>query len=255
MASNDNRPPHDNIAITPARDEIASYQRTQSKGALSGLGVVPDVASNGSASNSLKITLAFVVVVLILTAVLAGFLQQRLKAAEHTLALTEARVAGLESRLSVTDESMGESSEAMKVKLREIDFEVRKLWDNVWKKSKERLEILETKQQSHDRSLNNVKSFIDSTEQKLASNDVVTNKLNQKLQTLDQLSNQLASNEKKLKAQESTLEKTNDKVNLFNNRLIKVERLSAENKERLDSVDHFRRKVNADLLKLTGGTQ
>ncbi|MCR8923631.1 hypothetical protein NO559_12680 [Dasania sp. GY-MA-18] len=255
MANNDNRPPQDNIAITPARDEIASYKRTQTKGALNSLGVVPDVQTGGSASNTLKIILASVVVVLILTAVLAGFLQQRLKAAEYTLKLTEARVAELESRLSVTDESLGESSAAMKVKLRELDFEVRKLWDNVWKKSKQRLEVLETKQQSHDKSLNNVKTFIDRTEQKLAQNEQVTTKLNQKLQTLDQLSSQLANNERKLKAQESNLEKTNDKVNQFNTRLIKAERLAADNKERLDSVDHFRRKVNADLLKLTGGTQ
>ena len=102
---------------------------------------------------------------------------------------------------------------------------------------------------------NNVKTFIDRTEQKLAQNEQITTKLNQKLQTLDQLSSQLANNERKLKAQESNLEKTNDKVNQFNTRLIKAERLAADNKERLDSVDHFRRKVNADLLKLTGGTQ
>ena len=50
------------------------------------------------------------------------------------------------------------------------------------------------------------------------------------------------------------MEKTNDKVNRFNTKLIQAERLSAENKERLDSVDNFRRKVNADLMKLTGGT-
>lgn len=254
MATNDKPTRPDTVSITPARDEIASYKRTQKKGLLSGLGEVPDVQSGGASSTSLKITLAFVVVVLVLTAVLAGFLQQRLKAAEQTLQRTEARVAELESRLSVTDESMGESSQAMKVKLREIDSEVRKLWDNVWKKTKQRLATMESKQQSHGKSLNNVKSFIDSTEQQLTKNAKITAGLSQKLKTLDQLSVKLASNNKKLKSLENNMESTNDKVNRFNTQVIKAERKVADNKERLDSVDNFRRKVNADLMKLSGGT-
>ena len=253
MANNDKRKPSDDFSITPARDEIASFQKTRSKSFISNLGEVPEVAAGGS-STSLKVTLAVVTIALIMTAVLAGFLQQRLKQAEKTIQLTEARVADLENRLSVTDESMGESAAAMKVKLRELDTEIRKLWDNVWKKSKQRLAALETKQQSHSKSLNNVKSFIDSTEQQLTKNAQTTASLSQKLTQLNSLNSKLASNEKKLKLLESSLENSNDKVNRFNTKIIKVERLSNENKERLDSVDNFRRKVNADLMKLSSGT-
>ena len=227
MANNDKRKPSDDFSITPARDEIASFQKTRSKSFISNLGEVPEVAAGGS-STSLKVTLAVVTIALIMTAVLAGFLQQRLKQAEKTIQLTEARVADLENRLSVTDESMGESAE--------------------------RLAALETKQQSHSKSLNNVKSFIDSTEQQLTKNAQTTASLSQKLTQLNSLNSKLASNEKKLKLLESSLENSNDKVNRFNTKIIKVERLSNENKERLDSVDNFRRKVNADLMKLSSGT-
>lgn len=240
------------MKITPAKDEIASYQRNQSKSALAQkLGEVPDVHV-GSSSTNLKLVLASVIVVLVLTATLAGFQQHRLKIAEQNLQLTEARVAELEKRLSVTDESMTESSVGMKVKLREMDTEIRKLWDNVWKKSKQRLAALEAKQQSHSTSLSNVKRFIDNTEQKLASNEKVTQSLKQQLTTLSSLKNQQAANDKTLRRLESTIENSNDKINRFNTQLLKAESLSKENKERLDSVDNFRRRVNSEINHLKG---
>jgi len=255
MSNNDKHSNPDSFKITPARDEIASFKRSQGKNSLaSALGEVPDVQASGSSSTSVKLTLAAVLVILIATATLAGFLQQRLKIAEQTLQLTETRVAELEGRLSITDESIGESSAAMKVKIREIDSEVRKLWDNVWKKTKQRLEILETKQQSHTKSLSNVKNFIDNTEQQFVKNENIMDDLNQQLTTLKQLSTKLADNDKKLRQQENALENANDNINRFNTRMIKAERLAAENKERLDSVDNFRRKVNTDLMKLSTGT-
>ncbi|MGK0441581.1 MAG: chromosome segregation ATPase [Pseudohongiellaceae bacterium] len=254
MATNDKRTPNDTFSITPAKDEIASYQKNQGKHSLArSLGEVPDVASSSS-STSIKLTLTAVTLILILTVALAGFLQQRLKMAEQTLQLTEARVAELESRLSVTDESMGESAASMKVKIRDMDGEIRKLWDNVWKKSKQRFSALEAKQQNHNKSLNNVKSFIDSTEQQLTKNAKTTRQLSQKLTTLDKLNNKQVKNEKKLQSLESSLENANDKVNRFNTRMIKNERLGKDNKERLDAVDNFRRKVNVDLMKLNRST-
>ena len=250
MPDNDKTKPQPSMKITPARDEIASYQRNQGKNSLAQrLGEVPDVNVQTSGTQ-VKLVLATVVIILILTATLAGFLQYRLKMAEQTLQLTEARVSELEGRLSVTDESMSESGVAMKVKIREMDTEIRKLWDNVWKKSKRRIETLEAKQQSHTKSLNNVKTFIDSTEQKLTQTATMTANLTQQLKTLNNLKNQQAAIDKKIRQLESTVENSNDKLNRYNTRIVKTERLGKEHKERLDAIDNFRRKVNSDLNRL-----
>jgi chromosome segregation ATPase len=48
---------------------------------------------------------------------------------------------------------MNQSGVAMQVRLKELDTEVRKLWDNVWKRSKERLDTLEAKTKKVDSSL------------------------------------------------------------------------------------------------------
>lgn len=245
--------PPDPLKITPARDEIASYQRTQAKSSLANkLGEVPSVSSNGG--SGLKLILVGVSVVLLLTAVLAGFLQHRLKIAEQSLQLTQARVADLENRLSVTDESMSESSVAMQIKIREMDFEIRKLWDNVWKKNKERFAELETQQETLIKSVNDNKNFINKTEQKFIQNDKITDNLTQQLKTLAELKAQLTANNKKLRQQENIIENANDNVTRLTTRLVKAERLASDNKERLDSVDNFRRNINSDISKLKGTT-
>jgi DNA repair exonuclease SbcCD ATPase subunit len=61
----------------------------------------------------------------------------------HVLERYEGRIAELEDRLADTDEGMSQNAAVQAAKIRELDSEVRKLWDNVWKRSKERLGVLE----------------------------------------------------------------------------------------------------------------
>jgi uncharacterized coiled-coil protein SlyX len=61
----------------------------------------------------------------------------------HVLERYEGRIADLEDRLADTDEGMSQNAAVQAAKIRELDSEVRKLWDNVWKRSKERLGVLE----------------------------------------------------------------------------------------------------------------
>ena len=125
--------------ITPAHDEIASYQRSQAKsGLINSLGAVPDVPG-GASSPASTTALVLVVLIVLATAGLSAYLYQKLQLAEQSIVNYELRISDLERRLSVTDESMTESSVAMKVKVREMDSEIRKLWDNVWKKTKSRM--------------------------------------------------------------------------------------------------------------------
>ncbi len=82
----------------------------------------------------------FVLTVLVLALAAGGyFLFEQLQQSRKQLELAQQRLDSLESRLSSADESLEENSLTTSVKLKELDSEVRKLWDNVWKKQKETL--------------------------------------------------------------------------------------------------------------------
>ncbi len=235
--------------ITPAHDEIASFQRSQAKGSLvDSLGEVPDVGSaGGSASMATKSILTLVVLVLLATAAWAGYLHQKLQIAEKSLQNYELRIGDLERRLNVTDESMGESSAAMKVKLRELDSEVRKLWDNVWKKSKARLAAHEALLEKHTQSIADSDTFIASAKQQMTKRDDVVAGLSQQLKKTQQLHSQVAENQLMLNQQEKSLEIVADKSNRVSADLGKLDRRVKGTEEWVESINGFRRQVNRDL--------
>src|SRR5690606_9437288 len=101
-------------------------------------------------------TSPMLIVLLLLLVGWGGWQQWQLLQAQQLQQAYQARVADLEQRLSVTDESMSESSVAMQVKLKELDSEIRKLWDNVWKRSKEQLA-------EHDQQLGSLQKNLRST--------------------------------------------------------------------------------------------
>jgi chromosome segregation ATPase len=246
MPTRDNDHLHDAPSIVPARDEIDSFQRNQQgKAGLKGsLGAVPEYTnSGGGAATGLKALVVLLLVGLVATAALAGFLHSRLLTAESTLVQYESRLADLERRLSVTDESMSESSVAMKVKLRELDDEVRKLWDNVWKRSKQRFATIEKNIDSQQSALNKQGKTLASAEQQLAT-------LKQQVAGAGSLKAAVDANKAKLATLERNLENTSDKANSVSNQLVNIERLSNDNRERLDSVDQFRRQVNGNIVRL-----
>lgn len=252
MTRKDNDHLVDTPSITPSRDEIDSFKRSnKSKSGLAGsLGNVPDVAAQSTSSTGIKAVLALLCVALLGTAALAGFLQQRLSTAESTLLAYERRLASLEERLSVTDESMSESSVAMQVKLRELDSEVRKLWDNVWKRSKTRFSVIESTIAKHETNLKNHQNIIGSAEQRLNKNKIVMDNLASQLKVVDKLRPSIDQNAKRLMTLQSNQETNSDKVNKLASQVVKLERTAKDNTERLDSVDLFRRQVNGNITTL-----
>lgn len=252
MSRKDNDHLVDAPSITPSRDEIASFQRNKkSKGGIaSSIGEVPDVASQSSSSTGIKAVIALLFFALVGTAALAGFLQMRLAAAETTLVNYEKRLASLEERLSVTDESMSESSVAMQVKLRELDSEVRKLWDNVWKRSKQRFATIEKNVAKNETGLKNQQRIIDSAEQRLTKNKLVMDNLEGQLGVVESLRPAIEANKKRFMVLESNQETNSDKINSLSNKVVKLDRTAKDNTERLDSVDVFRRQVNSNINTL-----
>ena len=113
------------IALSLDDDEIA--QRSEVKASA------PVKASaNGGGGGG---TALFLLAVLVIG--LGGacyYLYQQLTIAQSQLLSSQDRLEALEQRLSVADDSLEENSVTTQVKLKELDSEIRKLWDNVWKK-------------------------------------------------------------------------------------------------------------------------
>lgn len=239
--------------MTPAHDEIASYNRTKAKGSLvASLGEVPD--SQATAATGSKGLMVIVIILLLALAAWAGFLHMQLQAAEQSFRNYELRIADLESRLSVTDESMSESGVATKVKIRELDSEIRKLWDNVWKKSREKFSEYDATLAKHEGSINQSEQFIVSTKQQLSKNAGVVAGLTDQLKKSEQLQVQVAENQQSLVRQERTLELAADKSNSANAKVAKLEGRVKNTEEWVESINGFRRQVNRDINALKQGT-
>lgn len=240
------------VPITPAHDEIASYKRTKAKGSLaSSIGEVPDVAAGaGGVGGVSTVVLVMVVLVLMATAGLSVFLYQKLKVAEKSIAVYELRISDLERRLSVTDESMSESSVAIKVKVRELDSEIRKLWDNVWKKAKQQLAEQDAMLQKHQQSIAANEGFISSAKQQFASNTKVVEDLRGQLEQAQQMRETVMANQARLALQDDKLDNSTDKVNVLNSNVNKLGKRVESTEEWIESINGFRRQVNRDINQL-----
>ena len=236
--------------MAPAHDEIASYQRNQAKGPLAAsLGEVPDVPSEGGSSAPTGV-LVLVILVLLSTAGLAGYLYQKLGVAEHAIQDYELRISNLERRLSVTDESMSESSVAIKVKVRELDKEIRKLWDNVWKKSKQQFAAHDAQLKKHQQSIGEVDAFIATAKKQLSRNAVVVTGLSTQLAKAEKMQSSVTANKRALGQQEARYESTIDKLNLLDSQVKTMSRRLKGTEEWVDSINGFRRQVNRDIGSL-----
>lgn len=238
--------------ITPAHDEIASYQRTQSKGKLvNSLGEVPEEHTVATGTSVMtRSLLALLTIVLIATAGLAGFLYQKLSVAEDAIDNYELRISDLERRLEVTDESMSESSMAIKVKVRELDSEIRKLWDNVWKRSKQRLAEHDTELEKQARSLAEIKKTVASTQQQFEQNKQVVSGLSTQLKKAEQMSDSVARNSQQLKTQITSLETAVDKLNRISAEFNKLDSRVQGTEEWIESINGFRRQMNREITSL-----
>lgn len=235
--------------MTPARDEIASFQRSNARGSFAaGLGEVPDVA--GSSSVVMKTAMTLVVLVLIATAGMSAYMYQKLGFAEKSIRLYEVRIAQLEQRLSLTDESMSESSDAMKEKTQEMDSEIRKLWDNVWKKSKLRFAQYDVQLKKHEKSIIASEQFISASKLTQSKNKKIIADLGKELSGVKSTQAAVESNRKKLIRQESTLESSNDKLNRVNAGIAKLDSRVKETEGWIESINGFRRQVNRDIGEL-----
>jgi chromosome segregation ATPase len=185
----------------------------------------------------------FLVIALVVAAVACAWawqLQEQLHQANFVISRYGDRIGDLEDRLSDTDQGMNQNASVQAAKIRELDGEVRKLWDNVWKKSRERLAALEAASASQ-------KKKIDATEKSLSSTRSKANSVSGDVQRLKSVTSDLEKRVANTRTSQAEVERVADSLNAIKLDLNKMNRRVRSNEEAAQSVDTFRRQIMSRL--------
>lgn len=170
-------------------------------------------------------------------------LQESLEQTGHVIERQELRIAELEDRLSDTDEGMSQNAAVQAAKIRELDTEVRKLWDNVWKRSKERLDTLEANGKRYEKSLAANQETIAATQTQLG-------KAREDLVALQRVGGDLERLMTSAKSSQAEVERVADALNAINLELSKLEKRVGGNEEWIGAINAFRQSTNANISQL-----
>lgn len=193
----------------------------------------------------------FITLALVAAAVACAWawqLQQELQQANAQLSDYAARIGDLEARLSDTDEGMNQNAAVQAVKIAELDSEVRKLWDNVWKKSKAQIAKL---QSDSKRTANDLKS----AQSAQAENAKALQAIQTDLSELKGVAGDMSRLMTGAKASQAEVERVADTLNRISLDINKLNKRVAENEEWVGSINTFRKQVNASLSTLQSQLQ
>lgn len=186
-------------------------------------------------------------------------------------AADQERLRVMEERLQITDNSVSETKTAADDKLSELDTEIRKLWDNVWKKSKAQLSEHEDSIASLKKSVaavGNIDKQLDKLEKSLKANDAalaaLKEQVNKDKSTVSTMAAQvkealtkssanrgeLASLDLAVQGSVAQSKAAADKVEPLLKRVAELERRVQGNEEWVESINGHRRQVVRDIQEL-----
>ena len=169
-------------------------------------------------------------------------LQTALDDAQRQQKLTQGRVADLEALLSDTDETVNKSAAAMGAQLRLLDTEVRKLWDarKISNGKLTKLEKTAVTQEKQITSLNN-KATRQAEQLALAQSE---------LAALTKVAGDLERLAASAQRAQTDVERLADGLNKSNLERSALRKQVESNAEWIESINAFRRQVNANIAKL-----
>jgi len=202
-------------------------------------------SDGGGARPGLISTLVLVVALLVAIAACAWSwqLQEELTQTGHVMDRYEKRIADLEDRLSDTDEGMSQNAAVQAAKIRELDTEVRKLWDNVWKSTKERLGKLEASAKRAD-------GAVAANSQGMKKTQTDLGKALQDISRLQKVSGDLERMAASARGSQAEVERVADALNAIDLELAKLGKRVGGNEEWIKSINAFRQSTNASLSQL-----
>jgi chromosome segregation ATPase len=233
-------------SIVPTRDGVPSGKQPRARAARGGSPRPPASgrpASAGGTGPIARLLITASMVVAVVACAWAWQLQQQVEEAAEMGRDYAGRIADLEARLSDTDEGMNQNAEVQAAKIRELDTEVRKLWDNVWKQTKDRLAELERDSASQGKKLTAAAGSLATLESQVkgASGDIARLK-----SVAGDLERVIASG----KANQAEVERVADTINRVNLDLAKLNKRVQSNEEWIQSINTFRKQVNASIVEL-----
>lgn len=169
-------------------------------------------------------------------------LQTALDDAQRQQKLTQGRVADLEALLSDTDETVNKSAAAMGAQLRLLDTEVRKLWDarKISNGKLTKLEKTAVTQEKQITILNN-KATRQAEQLALAQSE---------LAALTKVAGDLERLAVSAQRAQTDVERLADGLNKSNLERSALRKQVESNAEWIESINAFRRQVNANIAKL-----
>jgi chromosome segregation ATPase len=244
--------PHDDLdhipSIVPTRDGMPQRSSTNRARAGSneqgrGAGAHSVPASGGGTGMLVRLLLAVSLLAAAAACVWAWQLQAQVRHANDQIASYATRIGDLEARLSDTDEGMNQNAETQAEKLAKLDTEVRKLWDNVWKETRDRLTKLEAATASQGKSTKGLEGSLAGVQPQLKE-------LAADIAKLKSVSGDLARLMESAKANQAEVERVADSLNRMNLTLAKLEKRVVGNEEWVGSVNAFRKQVNTSISEL-----
>lgn len=170
-------------------------------------------------------------------------LQEKLTQTTHLLDRYEKRIGDLEDRLADTDEGMSQNATVQAAKIRELDTEVRKLWDNVWKSTKERLGKLEASAKRSDGSIAANADGVTKTQADLG-------RALQDITRLQKVSGDLERMAVSARGSQAEVERVADALNAIDLELAKLSKRVGGNEEWITAINAFRQSTNASISQL-----
>ena len=155
---------------------------------------------------------------------------------------TQARVADLEALLSDTDETVNKSAAAMGAQLRLLDTEVRKLWD-ARKTSNAKITKLEKNFVTQEKQITGLNTKATNHSEQLAA-------MQTELGALTKVAGDLERLAASAQRAQTDVERLADGLNKSNLERAALRKQVESNAEWIESINAFRRQVNASIAEL-----
>lgn len=251
--STDNRPHDDELLpltseIVPDRDDVESYQRNKAgKQKPPADPVLNDADNYDEEVVVASKTPVYVLGIGVLLLAWAGFLQWQLVQAQADLGAWQLRVADLEKRLSVTDESANQSVASLQVKLKDTDDAVTKLRDDSFKRAKAALDQHTTQLAAIDQTLKATQGTAGKLEKSVDDQQKV---LDSAKAQLDKLAPTVEATKRKNDEQQVAIDALTEKGSTAAANIEKLNVRMSTNEEWVQSINNFRKQTNREIVDI-----
>lgn len=229
-------------SIVPDRDDLDSYQRQKqmkSPKKESAAAEQEDDCDDDSESRPSNVLTYLIGLVALIGVGAAGYLFTQLQNAEQ-------RVAALEQRLSSTDESIGQSSGALQVKINEVS-DVLTQRDETLKKYKTQIDQQASQIAALEKSGKNAQAAIAGNDKALAEHVKSIDALRGEINELPTLVEPV---KQKIDQQQAALDGLSTKIKGVSDAQTKLDARLSNNEEWVESINTFRKQMNREIVNI-----